>query len=47
MHYVPAGDGEAIGLRLVLAIAEKAFYTYSLNMNNLTLRLRKGSTGEG
>ena len=47
VHYVPAGEGEAIGLRLVLAIAEKAFYTYSLNMNNLTLRLRKGSAGEG
>ena len=44
--YVPAGEGESIGLRLVLAIAEKAFYTYSLNMNNLTLRLGRGSAAE-
>jgi anti-sigma regulatory factor (Ser/Thr protein kinase) len=44
--YVPAGEGESIGLRLVLAIAEKAFYTYSLNMNNLTLRLGRGNAAE-
>ena len=44
--YVPAWEGESIGLRLVLAIAEKAFYTYSLNMNNLTLRLGRGSAAE-
>ena len=39
VHYVPAGEQDGLGIRLVLAIAEDAKYTYSLNLNNLTLRL--------
>ena len=46
VRYVPEAGENAIGIRLVMAIAEKAFYTYSMNMNNLTLRLRRGSAGE-
>jgi anti-sigma regulatory factor (Ser/Thr protein kinase) len=40
VHYVPAEGQESLGIRLVLALAEEANYTYSLNLNNLTLRLR-------
>ena len=37
VHYVPREGEDALGIRLVLAIAQ---YTYSMNLNNLTLRLR-------
>lgn len=40
VHYVPRENEDALGIRLVLAIAEDAQYTYSLNLNNLTLKLR-------
>ena len=46
VRYVPEAGENAIGIRLVMAIAEKAFYTYSMNMNNLTLRLRRVGKGE-
>ena len=46
VNYVPGEGNESIGLRLVLAIAEKAFYVYSMNMNNLTLRLRRAGKEE-
>ena len=39
VHYVPAEGKDGLGIRLVLDIAEKANYTYSMNMNNLALRL--------
>ena len=41
VHYVPEGSGQALGIRLVLAFAEDAHYSYSMNMNNLALKLRK------
>ena len=40
VHYVPAEGEEALGIRLVLAMSNEATYTYSMNMNNLTLRFR-------
>ncbi len=40
VHYVPAKGKEALGIHLVLALAEEATYTYAMNLNNLTLRLR-------
>ncbi len=40
VHYVPREGEDALGIRLVLAIAADAQYTYSMNLNNLTLRLR-------
>ena len=41
VHYVPDENSDALGIRLVLAMAEEANYTYSLNLNNLTLKLPK------
>ena len=41
IHYTPAEDGQAIGIRLVQAIAQDAHYTYSMNLNNLALILPK------
>ena len=39
VHYVPAGQEDALGIRLVLGLARDAQYTYTMNLNNLTLRL--------
>lgn len=40
VSYVPSGeDGEAVGIRLVMAMADDVRYTYSLNLNNLTIRM--------
>ncbi len=41
IHYVPAEGRDALGIRLVLAMADEVRYTYSLNLNNLTLKLAK------
>lgn len=46
VHYVPADGKDALGIRLVLAITEKAFYTYSMNMNNLTLKVKRSAGAE-
>lgn len=40
VSYVPQGDRDALGIRLVMAMAEEIRYTYSLNLNNLAIRLR-------
>ena len=40
VNYVPREGGpEALGIRLVLGMADEVRYTYSLNMNNLTILL--------
>ena len=39
VHYVPEEEGDALGIRLVMAMAQEANYTYSLNLNNLMLKL--------
>ena len=39
VHFVPSGEGQGLGIRLVLALTEEAHYTYSLNLNNLVLKL--------
>ena len=39
MSYVPAGEQEGLGIRLVTAMADDIRYTYSLNLNNLTIKL--------
>ena len=41
VHYTPEGYEQAIGIRLVQAIAQDAYYTYSMNLNNLALKLPK------
>ncbi|MBQ6550425.1 MAG: ATP-binding protein [Lachnospiraceae bacterium] len=39
VHYIPAEGKDALGIRLTLAMADEAQYTYSLSLNNLALRL--------
>ncbi|MBR2832071.1 MAG: hypothetical protein IKE57_03990 [Oscillospiraceae bacterium] len=39
VSYIPHGEKDALGIRLVLAIAEEARYTHSLDLNNLMLKL--------
>ena len=39
VSYVPAGNQDALGIRLVTAMADDIRYTYSLNLNNLTIKL--------
>ena len=40
VSYVPKNDREdALGIRLVMAMAEDVRYTYSMNLNNLTIKL--------
>ena len=39
VHYIPQEEKPSVGIRLVLALAEEAKYTYSLNMNHLVLRI--------
>ena len=44
VSFVPPEGQDALGIHLVLAMAQETRYTYSLNMNNLVLRL--GPSGE-
>ena len=39
VHYVPEKKEAALGLRLMLAFAEEAHYTYAMNLNNLCIRI--------
>ncbi len=39
LHYVPEAGRETLGIRLVLSLADEVRYTYSLNLNNLTIRM--------
>ncbi len=39
IHYIPREGKDALGIRLMLALAADAKYIYSLNLNNLTLKL--------
>ena len=43
VHYVPQGGKDALGIRLVMAMADDIRYTYSLNLNNLTIVFSSGS----
>ena len=40
VHYIPKEGEDAVGIRLVMALAEEARYTYSMNLNNLYLKIR-------
>ena len=42
VSYVPKGENDALGIRLVTAMADDVRYTYSLNLNNLTIKLTDG-----
>ena len=39
LHYVPEEGRETLGIRLVLSMADEVRYTYSLNLNNLAIRM--------
>ncbi len=39
LHYVPTEGKDALGIRLVTGMVNDARYTYSMNMNNLVLKL--------
>ena len=41
VHYVPKEDKQTLGIQLVMKLTEEAYYTNSMNLNNLTLKLRK------
>ncbi|MCR5296103.1 MAG: ATP-binding protein [Clostridiales bacterium] len=41
VRYAPGAGNEALGIRLVQGIARDAYYTYSMNLNNLVLKLPK------
>lgn len=41
VHFAPREGQDAWGIRLVLAMAEEAHYTYSVNLNDLALKLPK------
>ena len=43
VHYIPRNEEDAMGIHLVLALAEEARYTYSMNLNNLVLKLPEGN----
>ena len=42
VNYIPREGKDALGIRLVLSIAEDAQYTHSLNLNNLMLKIPVG-----
>ncbi len=46
VHYVPQEGEQALGIRLVMAMAEEANYTYSMNLNNLMLKLPETAGAE-
>ena len=46
VHFVPEEEGQGIGIRLVLAMADEAYYTYSMNLNNLALKIPRGLNEE-
>ena len=41
VHYVPQGEEQGLGIRLVMGITEEAYYTYPMNLNNLVLKITK------
>ena len=47
VHYIPPEGSETVGIHLVLALAEEARYTNSLNLNNLLLKLPDSSPAAG
>ena len=47
LHFVPKEEGKGIGIRLGTAMSQEAYYTYSINLNNLVLKFPKnGETPE-
>ena len=46
VHYIPHEGEDALGIRLVTAMADDIRYTYSMNLNNLTLFLSSDGAGK-
>ena len=44
VHYIPKDKEDALGIRLILAFAREANYTYALNLNNVCIRFGKNRT---
>ena len=39
LHYVPTEGKDALGIRLVMGMVQEAHYTFSMNLNNLVLKI--------
>ena len=39
VHYIPKDEEDALGIRLILAFAQEARYTYAMNLNNVCIRI--------
>ena len=39
VRYIPKDEEDALGIRLILAFAQEARYTYALNLNNVCIRI--------
>ena len=46
VSYIPKDSEDALGIRLVLAFARDARYTYALNLNNVCLRIGREDAAE-
>ena len=46
VHYIPKEGEDALGIRLILAFAREANYTYALNLNNVCIVIGE-ETGSG
>ena len=44
VNYIPHDEDGVSGIKLMLGMADEARYTYSLNLNNLTLSINSGSS---
>ena len=44
VSYIPKDGEDALGIRLVLAFAQDARYTYALNLNNVCIRIGRENT---
>ena len=46
VSYIPKDNEDALGIRLVLAFAQDARYTYALNLNNVCIRIGRENEAE-
>ena len=46
VSYIPKDNEDALGIRLVLAFAQDARYTYALNLNNVCIRIGREDVAE-
>ena len=46
ISYIPSDEEDALGIRLILAFAQEARYTYALNLNNVCILVGKKENAE-